>query len=346
MRLLLPFLLMASPLLAEPNISSIYPASGPESGGTFVHIVGSDLIGLPLACPALECGNFVKFGDSVAAISINGYGEIVAVSPSHPPGPVDITVNIAGKAKITIPDAFRFESSGSEFEQILLPLVGDQSVGAFGSTWKTEVILHNASTDDIPLRGANCSPLILTPCPLFHLPPLSTVTSTIFNAPDFEGAFLYVPRVHDSDVDVLIRVQDTSRKAQTWGATLPIVRPIDFRRSVRLNGVPTDTHFRSTLRIYGYSVSNDFVAVRIFDPASPQPLVETDLPLRVWNPSDDRFPSYARLDFLSDAFHQIQGHETVRVEIQSNTTPPKPIWAFLTVTNNDTQQVTVIAPSP
>src|SRR5712691_11640706 len=154
-RIFLFTLFFVTSAYAQTAITSIYPASGLTSGGTFVHILGTDLLGLPLACPALECGNYVRFGDVLGTISINSSTEIVAQTPPHAAGPVDVTVNIAGKAKITIPAAFRYESPGlTDNERILVPLfLGRVVPGAYGSMWLAELTLHNASDADIPVAA-------------------------------------------------------------------------------------------------------------------------------------------------------------------------------------------------
>src|ERR1700737_1321068 len=108
-RLLILSFLLASPLLAQPSISSIYPASGPTFGGTFVHILGSGFYGPPPACPPPACPNYVQFGEAVGTIVINTDTEIVVQTPPHAAVTVDVAVNIAGKAKITFPLAFRYD---------------------------------------------------------------------------------------------------------------------------------------------------------------------------------------------------------------------------------------------
>ncbi len=333
-------LLSTSPLFEQTTVSSIDPASGPTSGGTFVHIAGTDLFGLPLACPALDCGNYVRFGETLGAISINTATEIVAITPAHAAGPVDVVVNIAGKAKITLPAAFRYEaSSASEVENILLPLAAlrEPVAGANGSLWKVDLTFHNASQNTIVL-AQTCNPL--APCPAtIELPPGSTTNPPLYAvAGTVGGLFVSVPRVSVRDLDITIRVQDLSRQSQTWGTTVPVVLPTDFRPAVRLIGVPVDPRFRLTLRVYGYDAA-DSIRVRIFSPSIPLPLVDVGRQLQGDPPS-------LQIDALAAAFPQVRGMEVVRIEVASDSNPPKPLWAFISVTNNETQHVTVIAPSP
>jgi hypothetical protein len=344
MKTLIAILLLASPAAAQ-TVSSIEPASGPTRGGTFVHIRGTDLIGFALLCPALECSDYVQFGGTLADIAVHTTTEIVAIAPAHAAGTVDVTVNVAGKAKITIPAAFRYEApAADDVEKILIPIIpnGASVPGAFGSIWKSEVIVHNASSDDLSI-AQYCNPIVLTPCPApVSVPKGSTVTPTLYGAGP--GIFVFIPRRNVSDIDIALRIQDISRQSETWGTAIPVVRANDFRSIVRLNGVPTDSRFRDTLRLYGYSGMSDPITIRIFDPASPQALVEGNFSLRA--STDLLFPSYLDINGLTDTFPAIRGRDTVRVEVTSASTPPKPIWAFVSVTNNETQHVTAIAPSP
>lgn len=348
-RILLFSLFFTTAAFGQTTISSIYPASGPTSGGTFVHILGTDLLGFPLACPALECSNYVRFGEVLGTININGSTEIVAQTPPHAAGPVDVTVNVAGKAKITVPAAFRYDANASDLEQILLPLVLSAPVsGAYGSIWKGEVLFFNASSEEVPVSAPNCNPFVLTPCPPpLRLLPQSTQAPTLYPLPGPAGGVLiYVPRRNIHDVDISLRVQDISRQAQTWGIAIPVVRSTDYQSVARLNGIPTDSRFRTTLRVYDYGGSSGSpITVRIFDPSSAQPLVDTRLELRAAQ-DPQTYPGYLQIDGLTDVFPAIRGHEVVRVEVASASIPPRPLWAFLSVTNNETQHVTLITPSP
>ena len=123
MKNLLALLLFASPVFAQ-TISSIEPSSGPTSGGTLVHIAGTNLTGLPLACPALACGNYVQFGGTLGAIAVNTDTEIVAVIPPHAAGAVDLIVNIAGKKMIIMPAGFFYEApDSSAITNVLMPIL-------------------------------------------------------------------------------------------------------------------------------------------------------------------------------------------------------------------------------
>ena len=61
------------------------------------------------------------------------------------------------------------------------------------------------------------------------------------------------------------------------------------------------------------------------------------------------FPGYAQVDPLTAVVRAAGAR--VRIEIFDPiapivSPPPPPIWAFVSITNNDTQQVTTITPHP
>lgn len=339
MKRILLILLFTSSAFAEPTVTSIEPSSAPTSGGVFVHIYGSDLIGFALACPSIECANYVRFGDELGGIAVNTSDEIVVLAPAHAAGTVDLTVNIAGKKKIILPAAFMYEPlDTSSMERVLLPIVlfgSTTTPGAFGSMWKAEVTLHNASDGDVAIVAPNCNPFVLAPCPP---PPVLQGGSTLIEPLyGFPGAFVFIPRERVDDIDMSLRIQDVSRQSQTWGTSIPVVRATQFKPAIRLIGVPTDSRFRLTLRIYGYSQASP-VRVRVFDPSSATPLVDVTRDLQ------GRDPAYLQLDPLT--LSQTAPPAAIRIEVSSAIEPPQPIWAFVSVTNNETQHVTAIAPSP
>jgi hypothetical protein len=333
MKRILLILLFASSAFAEPTVTSIEPSSAPASGGVFVHIFGSDLMGFALACPSIECANYVKFGDELGGMAVNTSDEIVVLAPAHAPGIVDLTVNVAGKKKIILPAAFTYEAADSSEEaHVLLPVIASNASGAFGSIWQTDASFFNHSDTTIDIHWGDCQPNNTTPALCFSasIQPKTTTHLTTLNE-------IEIPRGRISDLDISLRVRDLSRQSQTWGTAIPVVRETDFRPIVRLQNVPTDPRFRVTLRTYNYF---DTVAplrtIRIFDETTGELLVTDTLT------SLTAF----QINSLTDTYPQIRGHDTVRIEVQPNIDPPIPIWAFVSVTNNETQHVTVIAPSP
>ena len=331
MRPFLILLFLASPAFAQ-EITSIEPSSAPASGGVFVHIYGTDLSGFALTCPSIDCSNYVKFDDTLGGIAVNSDTEIVALAPAHAAGTVDVTVNIAGKKKIVLPAAFVYENPDSSDDAfVLLPVIASNVPGAFGSIWQTDASFFNHSDTAIEIHWSNCwgppTPMV---CSSASIPP-NTTTHLLTSSE------VGIPRGRINDLDISLRVRDLSRQSQTWGTAIPVVRETEFRPIVRLQNVPTDSRFRSTLRTYEYfNTVPPLRTIRIFDETTGDLLVTDTLT------SLTAF----QVNSLTDTYPQLRGHDTVRIEVQPIGDPPIPIWAFVSVTNNDTQHVTVIAPSP
>jgi hypothetical protein len=157
------------------------------------------------------------------------------------------------------------------------------------------------------------------------------------------GSFLYIERLHDDDVHFASVVRDISRVDISFGAAIPVVRETEFREGkIVLLNVPRDPRYRLSLRVYTNDLSMaPSPRVEIYPLESEEMLRAFDLPWqRPPNPSPEfpRWPHYAEgHDVLAD-LTTVAGR--LRIEITSTL----PIWAFASVINNDTQQVSIITP--
>jgi hypothetical protein len=114
---------------------------------------------------------------------------------------------------------------------------------------------------------------------------------------------------------------------------IPVVHREDFREGqVSLLNVPVDPRFRNTLRIYSLSRSAVLIDLRFGNGPTQQLYLQ---------PGESWFEP-ATLTF-TDFPLRGNGPATTRVVIDAP--PGVPIWAFITVTNNDTQQITTITPN-
>src|ERR1041385_6687807 len=104
MRSLAILLLASLPILATPHVNSVEPSSGPTAGGTYVYVSGGDLVGFALACPSIDCADSVQIGGVVAQTVASTDADRIVIAPPHAAGTVDVVVNVAGRAKITIPN--------------------------------------------------------------------------------------------------------------------------------------------------------------------------------------------------------------------------------------------------
>ncbi|MHB0969207.1 MAG: hypothetical protein ACYC7A_00045 [Thermoanaerobaculia bacterium] len=150
-----------------------------------------------------------------------------------------------------------------------------------------------------------------------------------------------------------LRVQDVSRQALTWGTEIPVVRENAFRTGrISLPQVPLDARFRPMLRIYDVDRHGGSVAIRFFDDDGvllSEESVELIVPVGNQHPDpsgpatpDFYYPAWAQVSDFVARHPQLADHDRVRIEVE----PPAGVhfWAFISVTNNETQHVTLITP--
>ncbi|HKO57813.1 MAG TPA: hypothetical protein VJ276_18235 [Thermoanaerobaculia bacterium] len=158
------------------------------------------------------------------------------------------------------------------------------------------------------------------------------------------GQFLYVTHAAADRVRFSIRVRDVAHEDTNWGTEIPVVRDDQyFGQTFSLLGIPTDARFRQSLRIYESALEGKGrVEVKVFPMSDGPPLGTAVLDL----PSQEPFiynPGNAEILSLSDAFPAIRGAGNVRVEI-TPLTDGGAVWAFVSITNNETQQVSLVTP--
>lgn len=216
----------------------------------------------------------------------------------------------------------------------LLPLVPAQNVpGAHGSLWETDLVVENSSDHTITVTNNGC-PICLSPPPPgapFDVPPQSTITNpAIATTVGSIGGEMFVQDTDASAIRMHLRVHDLSREAESFGVEVPVLTPPAFRPVIRLIEVPTDPRFRVTLRIYAITYS-PAAHVVVLPPSGTTPL--RDMTVAMNNGA-------AQLDPVSGLTEPF-----VRIVV-TGLDGVTPVWAFASVTNNDTEEVTTIIDSP
>jgi hypothetical protein len=119
---------------------------------------------------------------------------------------------------------------------------------------------------------------------------------------------------------------------------------------VTLIDIPTDSQYRATLRIYGFTSAPMNVSVAILPENGDTAFARFDVELNgivtiEYVPFPPN-PAYRALDPLIPAARAAGGR--VRIEITNHgdilSPPPPKIWAFVSLTNNVTNQVTIVTP--
>ena len=261
--------------------------------------------------------------------------------------------------------------SGVTYRRILLPVVVEVPVpGALGSLWRTDLGLTNAGPSPMWVYPIAHGPLCGNPvaCTFSdtRLPPGLTVRGTVYyfeqGTPPSNGVVLHAEDRYADSLRVALRVLDVSRQAKSWGASLPVVPENRFLSAVTLTSLPgDDPNFRVSLRIYSLmtdvTVQVDVQAFAINPFQDPIDGVQDislgttrfslNLPADVGVGTGSQPPGSApSFLFIGDSKFVTGGKSTPRFRLEiTSATPGATIWAFATITNNDTQEVTVVAPA-
>ena len=250
------------------------------------------------------------------------------------------------------------------YERVLLPVVVKGEVpGALGSRWTTQLSILNNVAQDVDVKGYVTAPrgcpILCNPSPLTR-PAIAFYPAIASPGTVTQGAILLLDRRFSDSVEVHLRVQDISRQSQTWGTEVPVVREKGlYQGTLNLLDIPIGAAFRQTLRVYDVDARPDAVVrVRFYrvnpatdttsevlDPTPPDLLVaERTVHLtteqRNGTPAYDL--GYAEISNVG-VLPELQNVDRIRIEVTSLTTGLR-FWGFVSVTNNDTQHVTVISP--
>jgi len=302
---------------------NIAPYAVPASGGEIV-----------ISNPFFLAGATITIGGVAVPANSNVDGLLIANAPAHVPGAVDIVVNstagtLASKAALIYYDPA--SADPAVFEPILLPL-SFQGPGAFGSQWTTDTFITTNGApayfrDALPCAGCSAS--------------ISIGTKQFTNNSDPWGHVLYAMRGTAAALDFASRIHDTSRQAQTAGTEVPIARERDFRGLLRFLNIPSDNRYRAMIRLWSLGDYPQFIVIVDSIPAQLAPLSVTKIPgTAMW---------FGAIDVTSLLTKGITNPTSVMVYPSGYGSFNSPllfpqIWGMLSITNNDTQQVTIISP--
>ena len=232
--------------------------------------------------------------------------------------------------------------------------------GALGSQWNTQLTILNNS--DNPLTSIPYIYACSIPEGCLGFFPAHASVASVAGAPNCPACFRlstgYFESVRSDEVPQAVfslRVFDQSQATTDYGTEIPVVTSSAFREDeLQFLDVPADPNFRITLRVYGLPGNAPMIRVRAFQepqavwgsPQSPSELIaERMFALnRASNTAGgviQQGPSLVIDDALG--IQSMSTDKRYRITVQS-TTPGVPIWALVTVTNNQTQRVAAIAP--
>jgi Domain of unknown function DUF11 len=241
--------------------------------------------------------------------------------------------------------------SAANWERVLFPIVASVIPGPGGAAWTTEIgaLIRDDEVPDFAPR----------PCEVFQVPCFSEPPPLRRQFDAFEhllvpqdrigGQYFYTRPEDARKFRFNARIYDDARVERTAGAEVPVVRDADFTSDViALLNIPVLPQYRHTLRIYDADARDGaLVRIRIYRGGETEPRVDTVRALRTLVQRTTTtallptHPAYAQEE-LSQLL-PLEGLEPLRVEIEP-VTPGVRLWAFVSVTNNDTHHVTVVTP--
>jgi hypothetical protein len=348
------FIALADPgAPAAATIVAVSPGSGPSGGGTEVTIHGTGFLS-GVQC-LLPCPTTVAFDGTTVPLKAEADTRLVVVAPAHAPGTVEVTVSVAGKAPVTMPGAFTFsEAHEARYEKLLLPVYIDGFVsGAFGSRWETSLWIRNNAAGAVEIGPWACSGDQVCPStyPLIYafrsgrsvrnLPPLDEP------ADGNPSRLLYVDRNGVEDVSFSLRFADVSRASLDGGVDMPVIRERELRTGIaQLFNVPLGGSFRAMLRLYEADVSSAAFRVSFYPQSEGEESPVHSIELTATSPRSGEFRSkaaYVQVDLGELLKVEKAWPRMARIEV-TPLTPGSRYWALISLTNNETQNVTLVTP--
>jgi len=336
----------------RPIIESIEPRSGLPNGGTTVTIRGKNLYPYvpPVTAPKPDCTPCpprppqVLFGGKSAGIVSYSDDTLVVKTPPNAGGLYDVQVDNAyfnPPSITTLPRAFQY--GDNDLDRVLVPIVADRVLGAFGSIWSAELVGRNDNDVDIQVQQSSQS----------GAPPGLGAHNSTFRPKLLTqggGAFMYIGHVDPPLIPISfnLRVRDISREESNWGTEVPVVRAEDgfVNRPIHLLHVPFEGESRVTLRIYDLDgVTGGQVPVIVRDNESERVLASIVVSLPGYGEYFDypAFPGYVQLD-VGSLIGNPSAIRRIRIQVGEQFLQ-KRLWAMASVTDQETQLATLITPT-
>ncbi len=233
----------------------------------------------------------------------------------------------------------------SDFETVLLPVSGiEAQPGAFGSIWKTEFTALAVRNEFVLKETGACQACL----PAIHVAPGFPLQTSPGGFPgDPPGALLYPSRATIDNAWFELRIRDISRASDDWGTELPVVHENElFLTQLELIDVPMRPDFRQALRIYDVDDHADTVFHVSISDLTGKFLADRNLsarPTAISLPTFPSGPAVAEITDLRAAFPELGTADRVVITVAPVTKGIR-FWAFVSITNNTTQHVTVVTP--
>jgi hypothetical protein len=312
------------------------------TGGGEVHLRSSaTLVSCAVGPSPIVCQNFsVRVAGQPVQATLVDNNDIKIIVPPYVAGPVDVTLERGTEAATATAalDYFAFDKvpDAAFFEPVVLPALVS-GAGAFGSQWSTDASMFNGNDSRLPVT----STLFNAGCfPVCDARPPAQATVTIHNGNAPNGLLFYAARQFAPKLFFDVLARDLSRQSEALGTEIPVAREKDlYDRPLSILLVPTDPKYRVALRVFRTD-GTAAVNVNIYSMADGTRLAGDQLTMSAPT-SNPMFTSVVVGD-LVQRFPDIAGKGSLRIDVGN--APSRAAWALVSITNNDTQHVTVLAP--
>ena len=240
--------------------------------------------------------------------------------------------------------------------RVLVPIVIPPTNGAFGSRFISELsVFVDAATDTFffPLAFPPCP---FDPCvvPSFvgdYAPQKRRWSPPLSANPQYPGYLLRFDEAYARNVALSLRIRDVSRELETWGTALPVLTDEELLSGrIQLIDIASGNRFRQTLRIYEPEGSRAQVRVKVYGESVVETLLGEQTVILETPPFNGPpgnlglpiHPGYAQID-VATAFPAAAFYPRLRIEIQPTSALTR-YWAFVSITNNETQHITAVIP--
>lgn len=346
-------LLLSFAAFADPVITAIQPTSGPATGGTTVVVTGTDL--RAKAVCLVPCPTRLAFGEVAVDVVEESDTRLVFVSPAHDPGTVDLTLYVTGANPVTVRNGFTFVAvPETPYERVLLPVYFEGVLpGAYGSQWRADFRIHNSGNVPATLAPWTCPPG--RPCPAVVPLTYSLMPNqSLHNPADLDtdhrtnpSQILYIAKQPAPHVSMSLRIADQSRGTVNAGTEIPVIREGELLRDrTQLFDIPMDgQRYRVLVRLYEMTYAEANFLVRLYaqegDAEPVHSAMLTAVTTRIGAFRTEA--AYAQLDVTDLLNLRRTWPSSVRIEVVPQR-PGSRYWAFASITNNDTQLVTLSTP--
>lgn len=226
--------------------------------------------------------------------------------------------------------------------RVLIPVQVSTLAGAGSSLWRTEAYAYSGADDFVwHVPPVQC----FSTCGYVgYFSPRTGLLANYWNnwAPTF---FVKIQKEFADRVWINIGAFDAARMGASLGAEIPAVREDDFTgESLQLLNIWTGDAMRSRLRVYGLpdTPSPSSVVIQYWELGHDARMLGEDTLLLTRRPTEQfeiEFPDYAELAIPHF------GEKPVRIEV-TPVAPSAKIWAFASMTHNETHFVTIVSPYP